>query len=208
MLYKKIFFKFFVKPLILLVTGVSIKGKENIPKNEPYIIISNHNSHLDILAIMSLYKSKDVIDVNPVAASDYFFKNRYLKWISLNLIGIIPINRKIKKEGNSHPLDEVYKKIEEKKTLIIFPEGSRGEPEQLQKFKNGIGHIAKRYPNLKIVPVILENAGKTLPKNEALFVPLIIKLEIKKAFTFNELNLDIKEFVKNLEKIFKKEGNE
>lgn len=207
-MYKKIFFKFFVKPLIFLITGISIKGKENIPKDEPYIIIANHNSHLDILAIMSMYKNDDVIDVNPVAASDYFFKNRYLKWISLNLIGIIPINRKIKREGSTHPLDEVYKKIEEKKTLIIFPEGSRGEPEELQKFKNGIGHIAKKYPNLKILPVVLENAGKALPKNEALFVPLIIKLEIKKAFTFNELDLDTKDFVRKLEENFKKEENE
>ncbi|WP_072682744.1 1-acyl-sn-glycerol-3-phosphate acyltransferase [Arcobacter sp. LA11] len=207
-MYKKIFFKFFVKPLIFLVTGISIKGKENIPKDEPYIIIANHNSHLDILAIMSMYKSDAVIDVNPVAASDYFFKNKYLKWISLNLIGIIPINRKIKRKGTAHPLDEVYKKIEEKKTLIIFPEGSRGEPEELQKFKNGIGHIAKKYPNLKILPVVLENAGKALPKNEALFVPLIIKLEVKKAFTFNDLDLDTKDFVKKLEENFKKEENE
>lgn len=207
-MYKKIFFKFFVNPLIFLITGISIKGKENIPTNEPYIIIANHNSHLDILAIMSLYKTDDVVNVNPVAASDYFFKNRYLKWISLNLIGIIPINRKMQKEGKSHPLNEVYKKIEEGKILIIFPEGSRGKPEELQKFKNGIGHIAKKYPNLKILPIILENAGKSLPKNETLFVPLIIKLKIKKAFTFNELNLDIKEFVKNLEENFKKEKNE
>lgn len=128
-----------------------------------------------------------------------------LKWISLNLIGIIPINRKIKKEKNLHPLDEVYKKIEERKILIIFPEGSKGNPEKLQKFKNGIGHIAKKYPNLKILPIVLENADKALPRNEALFVPLIIKLDIKKTFSFNELDLDIKEFVKHLEKNFIKE---
>jgi len=207
-MYKKVFFKFFIKPFILLITGMLIKGKENIPKNEPYLIIANHNSHLDILAIMSMYKSSELINVNPVAASDYFFKNKYLKWVSLNLIGIIPINRKIKREGNAHPLDEVYRKIEEGKTLIIFPEGSRGEPEQLQKFKNGIGHIAKKYPDLKILPIILENAGKALPKNEALFVPLIIKIEIKEAFTFNCLNLDIKNFVQKLEENFKKDNNE
>ena len=207
-MYKKVFFKFFIKPFILLITGMLIRGKENIPKNEPYLIIANHNSHLDILAIMSMYKSSELINVNPVAASDYFFKNKYLKWVSLNLIGIIPINRKIKREGNAHPLDEVYRKIEEGKTLIIFPEGSRGEPEQLQKFKNGIGHIAKKYPDLKILPIILENAGKALPKNEALFVPLIIKIEIKEAFTFNCLNLDIKNFVQKLEENFKKDNNE
>jgi len=201
-MYKKLFFTFFVKPFITLVSGVSLKGSENLPKDEPYIIIANHNSHLDILAIMSMYKSEDVINVSPVAASDYFFSNKYLKWISLNLIGIIPINRKVSRKEGSHPLDEVFKEIENKKTLIIFPEGSRGEAEQLQKFKNGIGHIAKKFPNLKILPVVLENAGKSLPKNEALFVPFIIKMNIKEAITFEASNLDTKEFVQKLESYF------
>jgi len=202
-MYKKLFFAIFVKPFIILVSGISIKNINNLPKDEPYIIIANHNSHLDILAIMSMYKIDEVTNISPVAASDYFFKNKYLKWISLNLIGIIPINRKVKKDAGKHPLDEVFKAIEEKRKLIIFPEGSRGEAEQLQKFKNGIGHIAKKYPDVKIVPIVLENAGKALPKNEALFVPFIIKMQIKEPISFNSLNLETKDFVQSLENYFK-----
>lgn len=199
---KKLFFTLFVKPLLLFVSGLSIKGKENLPKDEPYIIIANHNSHLDILSIMSIYSYKDISSICPVAASDYFFKNRYIKWFSLNVIGIIPIDRKVKKSEGKHPLNKVFNAIDEKKKLIIFPEGSRGEAEKMQKFKNGIGHIAKKYPDLKIVPIVLENAGKSLPKNEALFVPFIIKATIKEPKSFNQMNVDIKEFIEILEKGF------
>ncbi|APW65881.1 hypothetical protein LPB137_08435 [Poseidonibacter parvus] len=202
-MFKKLFFAIFAKPFMFIITGLSIKNIENLPKDEPYVIIANHNSHLDILAIMTMYSNKDIVNVSPVAASDYFFKNKYIKWISTQLIGILPINRKVNRKDGQHPLDGVYKAIEENKTLIIFPEGSRGEASVMQKFKNGIGHIAKKYPDLKIVPMVLENTGKALPKNEALFIPLIIKLEIKEAICFNQVNSNVNDFVSLLEENFK-----
>ncbi|WP_164967701.1 lysophospholipid acyltransferase family protein [Arcobacter sp. CECT 8985] len=189
----------------MLISGVSIKNRHFIPQDKQFIIIANHNSHIDIFAILSIFKINQISKIKPVAASDYFFKTKILKWISINLIDILPISRRVKKIGKSHPLDNIYAAIEDGYSLIIFPEGSRGEPQVLQKFKNGIGHIASRYPNIPIVPIILEDTGKALPRNEALFVPFIIKLEIKKSFTFNDSNLEIKEFVKKLENIFKQE---
>lgn len=205
-MYKKLFFQLIVKPIILLIAGISVKGRENIPNDQPYLIVANHNSHLDALVIMSMYDSKEIINISPVAASDYFFKNKYLKWIAVNLIDITPLNRKIKKSANisDHPLSAIYNSIQAGKNLIIFPEGSRGKPEQLQKFKSGIVHIAKKYPDLAIVPVVLENTGKSLPKNEALFVPLIININIKAPFTFNMLNLDGNVFIEKLEQHFRK----
>lgn len=203
MIYKKLFFKFFVKPLIILISGINLKNSENLKKAEQFIIIANHNSHLDILAIMSVFKTEEIMNISPVAASDYFFKNKYIKWISTNLIDIIPINRRVSRSNGSHPLDNVFKSIESGKNLIIFPEGSRGEAEELQKFKNGIGHIAKKFPNVNIVPIVLENTGKCLPKNEALFVPFIINMEVKESITFEKCGLNTKDFVLELEKKFK-----
>lgn len=212
-MYKRLFFQFIVKPIVTLISGIAVKGRENIPTEQPYIIVANHNSHLDALAIMCLYKSKDIVNISPVAAQDYFFRNKFLAWISVNLLDITPISRDLKNAQTTegikiHPLARVYQSIDAGKTLIIFPEGSRGRPEQLQKFKSGIAHIAKQYPTLKIVPVVLENTGKALPKNEALFVPLIIKAEVKKPFSFSELNLDSKDFVDKLEANFRKQTND
>lgn len=52
--------------------------------------------------------------------------------------------------------------------LILFPEGSRG---QLETFKTGIAHIAKRHPEVPIAPVSLHGLGKALPRGEGVLVP-------------------------------------
>ena len=174
---KKLFFTVWVKPLILLGMGLHIRGRENLLPEGPYIIAANHNSHLDTLILMSLFPLSSLKRVRPVAAADYFFKNRYLKWFALNMIGIIPINRQAK-VSKQHPLQGAMEALERKEILIIFPEGSRGEPEQMGHFKTGVAHLAKSFPDLPVVPVNIYGAGKSLPRGEALFVPFIADVYI------------------------------
>jgi 1-acyl-sn-glycerol-3-phosphate acyltransferase len=204
MMLKSLFFLFIVKPIVLLITGISIKNPQNLPKNGQFIIVANHNSHLDIMAIMSLFDSTMIKKIRPVAASDYFFKNKIIKWVSLNLIDIIPLNRDIKRTHNIHPLQPLYDALDQGDSLIIFPEGSRGRPGKLEKFKNGIGHLAKKYQNIDIIPVVLEETEKCLPRNEALLVPFIIKVEVKKSMRFTNYSLSIQDFVLKIEENFKK----
>ena len=50
-----LFFALVVKPLVLIVLGINLKGREKLPLKGPAIIAANHNSHLDALVLMSLY---------------------------------------------------------------------------------------------------------------------------------------------------------
>lgn len=205
MLLKKLFFIFFIRPLVLIVAGVHVRGRENLPLTGSAILVANHNSHLDTLVMMSLFPIKTVIKVRPIGAKDYFFRNRYLKWISTHLIGIIPLERKPSKDGG-HPFDKIYKSLEDGDIVLLFPEGSRGDPQEMKPFKSGIAHIAQKYPSTPVIPLYIDGAGKVLPKGEALFVPFIIDVNIGKPIYYNgrdknEYTSYLQECVQRLEKI-------
>ena len=91
---KIIFFALLVKPMVLLGLGLNVFFKAKLPKQGPAIVVANHNSHLDTLVLMSLYPLSQIHKIRPVAAADYFLKNKLLAWFSLNIIGIIPMQRK------------------------------------------------------------------------------------------------------------------
>ncbi len=165
-----LFFLLIVRPLISLILGLNIHGRDNLPVREPAIIAPNHNSHLDTLVLMSLFPLFRLNHVRPVAAADFFLANRVLAWLSLNIIRIIPIDR-LGTQLNSDPLAQMSAVLDEGDTLLIFPEGSRGQPEQLSRFKSGIARLAQLHPEVPIVPVYTHGLGKALPRGDLLIVP-------------------------------------
>jgi 1-acyl-sn-glycerol-3-phosphate acyltransferase len=165
-----IFFLLIVKPIVFIVLGLNIRGRNNLPQNGPAVIAANHNSHLDTMVLMSLYPLSQLYKVRPVAAADYFLKNRFLKWFSLNCIGIIPLVRKNNTDRESL-FTECHQALDANQILIVFPEGSRGAPGELSTLKKGLYHLVKEREDTSITPVIMHGLGKSLPNGEALLVP-------------------------------------
>jgi 1-acyl-sn-glycerol-3-phosphate acyltransferase len=166
-----IFFLCIVRPTLLVILGLNVRYRERLPKGGPAILVANHNSHLDTMALMSLLPLRLLPHVRPVAAADYFLQNRFVAWFSRHVIGIIPLQRRADGQSFDERLGGIYEALERGHILILFPEGSRGEPERLSGFRSGIAYIAQRYPGVPIIPVFLHGFGKALPKGEALLVP-------------------------------------
>src|SRR5262249_8981820 len=147
---------------------INVRQRHLLPKQGPALLVANHNSHLDTLIIMSLFPQRLLPKLRPVAAADYFLQSKLFAWFSLKIIGIVPIQRKPTTPTPSlDPLTAVYFALEENSLIIFYPEGSRGNPEQLSQFKSGIAHVAKKFPHIPITPLFIRGTGKALPKGEA-----------------------------------------
>ncbi|MES0810953.1 lysophospholipid acyltransferase family protein [Roseibium sp. SCPC15] len=176
-------FYIFVKIAVLFLLGLNVRRKDLLPSDGPAIIVANHNSHLDTMVLMALMPLSKLKDIKPVAAADYFFSSPKKAWLSEHVLGIIPVERG--GAGRSEdPLQGCYKALEDGKVLILFPEGSRGEPEQMTDLKKGISYLAERFPSAPVVPVFTHGLGKALPKGSFLLVPFFCDIFIGEPITW------------------------
>lgn len=159
-----------VMPLFLRLIGVRTAPKNYLKSSAQYIIVANHNSHIDTMALMSSIPTKDLKRTHPVAAATYFGKNSWLAVLSKLFVNTILIKRS-EEGGESTALDVLDHYLSKGHSLIIFPEGSRGEPEKMQAFRKGIGVLLQRNPDIPFIPVYIQGTGKILPKGERLIVP-------------------------------------
>jgi 1-acyl-sn-glycerol-3-phosphate acyltransferase len=159
-----------VRPLARLLFGLDAIGADKLPKRGPAIVAANHNSHVDTIILLCLFPARLLSKLRPVAAADHFDKGGFGSWFSRNIIGIIPIKR-----GAASRHDDVLTEAKQALTrgeiLVVFPEGSRGEPEEMTRFKTGIARLAEFCPEAPVVPVFLQGAGRSLPKDAKLMVP-------------------------------------
>lgn len=172
-----LFFEIVGRFLTLFILGLNIRGVNNLQKSGPCIVIANHNSHLDTFVLITILKSSIPLSlIHPVAADDYFGKNPIVRWFTMNIIGAILILRRPAKGMDS--LQQCREILNRNECLIIFPEGSRGNPEVFSRFKGGVAHLVEQMPETKVCPVFLHGLGKALPRGEALLVPFICDVAI------------------------------
>ncbi|MFO0991116.1 MAG: lysophospholipid acyltransferase family protein [Hyphomicrobiales bacterium] len=186
-----LFFAGPVRLLVLLVLGLNVRHRERLPAQGPAIIVANHNSHLDTLTLISLMPLSLLPKVRPVAALDYFMKTKWLAWFATRIIGILPIDR----QGGTNPLSGPNAALKRGEVLVLFPEGSRGEPEKLTEFKRGVALLVKENPDVPVIPVFMHGLGKALPKGTWVIVPFICDIFIGERVPWEK---DSKRFMNDL----------
>ncbi len=190
-------YRLIMRPLLRFVLGIKWDGESDFRRYKQFILVANHNSHIDTMALMSSLTLKQLQNTHPVAASTYFGKNKWLGWLSTFFVNTILIERS--HEGNGpKALDVLHNHLQKGHSLIYFPEGSRGKPEELQSFHKGIGVLLQQNPELNYIPVWIQGTGKILPKGAHLPVPFEATLTFGKPRQAHASNVDaILDEVKN-----------
>ncbi len=172
-----------VWPVIWLWLGLRVKHSERLPRQGPAIIAANHNSHMDVFVLLSLFSLRTQQRVHPVAAADYFLRNRYLAWFMLHILNIIPIRRH---GGENNPLAQCRQALRKGDIPILFPEGTRDDPGELAPLKSGIWHLSQSAPQAPIVPVWLSGTEQVMAKGNHIPLPLFVDAAIGEALCFQQ----------------------
>ena len=116
--------------------GVSTRKKMI---DEQCIVVANHNTHIDVFALFMLFPLNKISKVRAVAAADYFGTGliNTLAEYGFNIL-LLDRHSWLQKD----PFKPIRDALNNGDSLIVFPEGTRGQPGVLGHFKTGIGELA------------------------------------------------------------------
>ena len=173
---------------VFLNSKVEFIGIENIPKKEKYFVASAHQSMFETFALQSVLDYPVFILKKELLKIPLF--GQYLKKIKS-----IEIVRDTTTKDNLNFFDKVANIVKnEKRPLLIFPQGTRVKIDEKVPFKKGVGRIYEAL-NISCVPIAL-NSGKVWPKHGVFKYPGKITISFLKPI---EPGLSRDKFIKNLE---------
>jgi 1-acyl-sn-glycerol-3-phosphate acyltransferase len=140
----------------------------------PRVYFANHASNLDAPVIWASLPDRLRRRTRPVAARDYWDRGAVRPFLAQRVFRVVLIER-AKVTASSNPLRALEAVLEAGESLIIFPEGTRTTDDggEMNEFKPGLWHLAKKHPEAELVPVHLENLNRILPKGSMILIPLL-----------------------------------
>jgi 1-acyl-sn-glycerol-3-phosphate acyltransferase len=168
--------------------------KEDFSK--PAVIISNHTSFLDILAV-GMITPKMIYLVNDWVYNSPIF-GRVVK-----LAGYYPASQGI--EGS---VEHLRDKIEKGYSLMIFPEGTRSNTNEIGRFYKGAFYLAEHF-NIDVLPVYIHGNSETLPKGDHIIYDESITVVIDKRIKADDTSFgeNYSQRTKSINKYFRTEFN-
>jgi len=167
-----------LRGLCRLVTGAQPRWLCDPRSLAPRIYFANHCSHLDTVVVWSTLPDALRERTRPVAARDYWGHGRLRRWVADRVFDALLIDRKSAEGAETverqrrETLEAMTSVLDSERSLILYPEGTRGSGEAVQPFRAGLYHLARARPEVPLVPVYLGNLARILPKGATLPVPM------------------------------------
>lgn len=156
-----------------LLTGARSLWVGCKPVMKQRIYYANHNSHIDFILLWSSLPTDLRRKTRPVAASDYWLKDGFRRFLIQDTFTGVTIQRN--REQNQDPLEPIKIVLAQGDSIIFFPEGTRNlnDDVELLEFKSGLFHLKNQFPDVEIVPVWISNLKRVMPKGALIPLPLL-----------------------------------
>ncbi|RYX90631.1 MAG: 1-acyl-sn-glycerol-3-phosphate acyltransferase [Comamonadaceae bacterium] len=161
----------FLLGLIRVLTGAQARWYGAPPKAEQRIYFANHQSHADLVMIWAALPLELRSITRPIAAKDYWTSSPFKQWITTEVFNAIYVDRA--RTGDQDPLEPLIEALTSGDSIILFPEGTRGNAEEPQAFKAGLYNLASKFPDVVLVPAWINNVQRVMPKGEVVPVPIL-----------------------------------
>ena len=154
-----------------LITGAQGHWKGSPPKAEQRIYFANHQSHFDWVLIWAALPHDLRAITRPIAARDYWTGSPFKHWITREVFNAVYVSRE--RSADEDPLDPLMEALRHGDSLVIFPEGTRGNKDDPAPFKAGLYHLAEAFPDVRLIPAWIDNVQRVMPKGEVVPVPIL-----------------------------------
>lgn len=137
-----------------------VMGVENLPARPPFVVVANHTSHLDAIALAAALPRAIRNCAFPIAAGDTFFETKATAAFAAVFLNALPMWRKA---CGAHAMETLRGRlVTEELIYLLFPEGTRSRTGELGKFRPGIGMLVAGTPT-PVVPARLDGCFASMP---------------------------------------------
>lgn len=155
-----------------LLAGGNVRRVGFTPDERQRIYFANHASHLDFVLVWAALPPRLRAMTRPVAAKDYWDRPGLRRYLGVKVFNAVLVDRQPAQSAPS-PIDILLDGLGEHHSLIIFPEGTRGDGSSIAPFKSGLYRLGNARPDVELVPVYISNLNRVLPKGEFVPVPML-----------------------------------
>ena len=138
------------------IWSVTVKGRDRMDMKKSYVVVSNHQSQLDILVSYRLFFPMRWVSKAEV------FRLPVIGW-NMYLNGYIKLKRG-DKESITRMMERCEDLLRNNISVMLFPEGTRSKNGIVKPFKPGAFVLAKKMKK-PILPLVINNTKNTLPKH-------------------------------------------
>jgi 1-acyl-sn-glycerol-3-phosphate acyltransferase len=183
-------FEAFCRAFFLVYSRLTVEGQNQLPAS-PFIICSNHTSHVDSAVLMTA-SGLPFSAFALLGARDYFFYSWKARFLVSRFMNVIPIDRQAHHKSIRRSLAMCEQFLQRSRgNLILYPEGTRSPDGEMQTFKSGAGLFAFDL-GVPVVPAHIDGAHNILAKGKLMPRPVPVTVRFGEPIMFESNQFDFR----------------